>query len=352
GKVGQSLASMLEMRSAELREAYGLDLKVVAIVDRKGTAVSKKGVDISKALKVKRLKGSVSDMKGYGKPYLSALEALEEVDGDIVIEVTSTSLETGEPGLTHIMKALSLGRHVVTTNKGPLALSFSGLVDLAHKNGVSLRFSGSVGGAMPILEFAKRCLYGDKIESVRGVLNGTTNYILWSMSEKRLNLSEAVRKAQELGYAEENVLYDLEGLDTACKLVILANWAMGHKVSLRDVEVKGIRGVTLKDILDAEREGFAIKLIGSINRGIKVSPRRIPLKDPLCVDSAFNAVDFTCAYSGQHILIGRGAGGKETASSIIRDIVNVHRESNLSSPSKTFSELCVSDGRPTWCFVP
>ena len=331
GKVGQSLAEMLELRSTELREDYGVDLKVVAIVDRGGAAVSKTGIDITDALKVKRPAGSVSAMKDSGKPHLSALEVLEEVDGDIVVEATSTNLENGEPGLTHIKKALSLGRHIVTTNKGPLALSLPYLIDLSCKNKVSLCFSGSVGGAMPILEFAKRCLYGDKIESIRGVLNGTTNYILWRVAEKHVSLSEALKEARELGYTEENILYDLDGLDTACKLVILANSVMNRKVSLRDVEVKGIREISLQEVLNAKKEGFAVRLIGSINERITVSPEKFPVRDPLCVDSASNAVVFTCTCSGQHLLIGRGAGSKETASSVVRDIVNIAQECKLSS---------------------
>lgn len=337
GKVGQSLAEMLELRSAELRSNYGLDIKVLAIVDRGGATVSSAGVNLPKAVKTKRLMGSVSAMRDSGKLGLSALEVLEEVVGDIVVEITSTNLKAGEPGLTHIRKALSLGRHVVTTNKGSLALSLPYLIDLARKNGVFLRFSGAVGGAMPILDFAKRCLCGDKIESIRGVLNGTTNYILWRMAEEHLSASQALKEAQELGYTEENVLYDLDGLDAACKLVILANGIMNRKVSLKDVEIKGIREISLRDVLNTKKEGFAIRLIGSINNKIKVSPEKIPRKDPLCVDSALNAVAFKCAYSGKHILIGQGAGGKETACSIIRDIMDISQKCGQSLSLKKYS---------------
>jgi len=118
GRVGQSLAQLLDSAHADLKNNYGIDIKVVAIVDREGAAVSEQGIDLSKALSVKRLKGSVSAMKGSGRPDLSPLEVIEEEDGDIVVEATSTNLETGEPRLTHIEKALSSGRHVVTTNKG------------------------------------------------------------------------------------------------------------------------------------------------------------------------------------------------------------------------------------------
>jgi len=320
GKVGQSLAEMLSSRHNELRKNYGLSPKVVAIVDRGGAAVSKEGINLSEALNAKRIGGSVSTLKGCGKPDLRA------------VEVTSTNLETGEPGLTNIKKALTLGMHVVTTNKGPLALSLPSLVDLANKRGVLLRFSGAVGGTIPVLDFDETCLYGDQIESVRGVLNSTTNYILWRMAESHLSLSDALKEAERLGYAERNVSYDLNGLDTASKLVIIAYHVMKRKVSLKDVQVKGIKDITLKEILKAEKEGFAIRLIGSINKQIKVSPQKIRIEDPLCVDSVYNAVEFKCAYSGRHILIGPGAGAKETASSIIDDIVYISRKS-LNPPS-------------------
>jgi len=237
GKVGQSLAEMLKFRHEELRKNYGLNLKVVAIIDRGGAAISEKGISLSEALNAKKIGGSVSTLKDCGKPGLQALEVLEEVEGDVAVEVTPTNLETGEPGLSHIRKALTLGMHVVTTNKGPLALSLPSLVDSAKRKGVLLRFSGAVGSAIPVLDFAETCLYGDRIESIRGVLNGTTNYILW----------------------------------------------------------------------------------------------RIRVEDPLCVNSAFNAVEFKYAYSGKHIPIGPGAGAKETASSIINDIIHIFQK-RLNSP--------------------
>jgi len=322
---------MLKVRYDELRKNYGLNLKVVAIVDREGAAISEDGINLSEALNAKKNGGSVSTLKGCGKPNLQALEVLEEVEGDIVVEVTPTNLETGEPGLSYIKKALTLGMHVVTTNKGPLALSLPSLVELADRKRVFLKFSGAVGGAIPVLDFAKICLYGDRIESIRGVLNGTTNYILWRMSQGHLSLSEALKEAESLGYAERNVSYDLNGLDTASKLVIIAYQVMNRKVSLRDVQVKGINGITLREILEAKREGFAIRLIGSINKKITVSPQKIRIEEPLCVNSAFNAIEFKCTYSGRHVLIGPGAGAKETASSIINDIVHIFQK-RLNSP--------------------
>lgn len=324
GNVGQGLAETLTLRRRTLKNRYGLDFKVVAIVDCGGAAISEAGVDLIRALEVKRSLGSVSAIKSIGKPGLSAIEVIENLDGDIVVEVTSNNLESGEPGLTHIKRALTSGKHVATTNKGPLALDLPSLLDLAQRKGVILRFSGAVGGAIPILDFARSLLYGDEILSIQGVLNGTTNYILWSMSERHLTMDQAVAEAQSLGYAEKNISYDIDGLDTASKIVIIANYVMGLRISLRDVNIKGIRGVTPEDLLEAKRRGFTIRLIGFMNRNeVRVSPKEVPLNDPLSVSSNLNAVRVDCAYSGQHVVIGRGAGGRETASSVVRDIVTI-----------------------------
>jgi len=324
GNVGQGLAEILKLHGQMLKEKYELDLKVIAIVDRGGAAVSEAGIDLAEALKIKRLLGSVSAMKSIGKPALTAVEVIEELDGDIVVEVTSNNLETGEPGLTHIRKALVSGKHVVTTNKGPLTLALPQLLDLARRRNLKLRFNGAVGGAIPILDFMKECLYGDEILSIRGVLNATTNYILWSMSERGLTMEQAIAEAQRLGYTEENISYDIDGLDTASKLVIIANWVMGYRISLKDIDIRGIRGMSLEEVYNAKRRGSSIRLIGSISYdGIRVSPEEIPLEDPLCVSSNFNAVMIECAYSGRHLIIGQGAGGRETASSVVRDIVAI-----------------------------
>jgi homoserine dehydrogenase len=335
---------MLTSSSTWLRQRYGLDVDVVAIADRSGAAVSRKGIDLHKALYAKNKDGSVSTLNEIGRPHVSALAVLEEIAADIVVEVTSTNFQTGEPGITHIRKALSQGNHVVTTNKGSLAASFQQLTNLAERSQVSLSFGGAVGGALPVLDFAKKCLLSEEIESIRGVLNGTTNHILWSMAEKEIGMPQAIEEAQELGYAEENIHYDLEGLDTACKLVILANWIMDRKVSLKEVETRGIREISLEEILCARDEGFPIRLIGSIGKRLKVSPEKISSTDPLCVGRASNVVEFNCARSGQHLLIGRGAGGNETASSIIRDIVRISQENHSSSLGKDWGFSLLSKG--------
>ena len=149
------------------------------------------------------------------------------------------------------------------------------LTELANYNKVYLRFSGTVGAGTPVLEFAKNCLQGDRIVSIRGILNGTTNYILSEMDEKHISYDEALAAAQKLGFAEADPTMDVDGYDAAAKLVIMANWIMDRKVTIKDVKINGIRNVSAQDIEDASNRGRIIKLIGSIGETLKVEPTQI-----------------------------------------------------------------------------
>ncbi len=329
GVVGQSFLQLLTLRYNELASIYGLRPRIVAIVDRKGAAVDERGLDMKKMLKVKKEMGSVSKADDKGFLNLSAEEVIKKTEAEIVIEVTPTDIKSGEPGLTHIETSIKNGKHIITTNKGPLALALPALMDLAEYNGVYLRFSGTVGGGMPILDLGRKCLIADRIISIRGILNGTTNYILTEMSEKNIEFDEALRKAQELGYAEKDPSLDIDGFDTASKLVIMANWIMGKKVTLKDVKINGIRNITLKDLMDADKNGKTIKLIGSIDKELEVKPKEISKKDVLCVHGTFNAVTFVSEFAGEETIIGKGAGGMETASAILRDLIDI--KTNLSA---------------------
>jgi homoserine dehydrogenase len=192
---------------------------------------------------------------------------------------------------------------------------------LAEYNKVHLRFSGTVGGGTPVLDLAKRCLLGEKIVSVRGVLNGTTNHILTEMDEKHITFKQALEDAQKLGYAETDPSNDIDGIDTACKLVIIANWIMNKKVTLKDVKVQGIRDITLQHLENAAKKGHVVKLIGSISNTLKVAPTEIDRHDPMSVRGVLNAVTFVSEFAGEETIIGRGAGGTETASAVLRDLL-------------------------------
>ncbi|MEM3550153.1 MAG: homoserine dehydrogenase [Candidatus Bathyarchaeia archaeon] len=323
GVVGQCLTRIFINRSLELSSLYGFRPKVVAVVDRGGAAVNPRGLELERVLLVKRERGTVAAESSFGKPEMSAFDVIDSVEAEAFVEVSPTNVRDGEPGLSHIKSAFKYGLHVVTSNKGPLALALPVLTELAEHNNVYFRFSGSVGAGTPVLEFAKRCLFGDRILSVRGVLNGTTNFILTEMAERHSTFEQALERAKMLGYAEADPSMDIDGVDTACKLVIIANWVMGRKVTLKDVKIKGIRDVTVKNIEEAFKEESTIKLLGTIGEGLEVKPTWVSRKDPLCVSGTLNAVTFFSEFAGEQTIIGRGAGGVETASAILRDLLEI-----------------------------
>jgi len=329
GVVGQSLTNILLRRRSETVKDYGLNPKVVAIVYRGGAAINLKGLNLEKILALKKQKGTLAADHEFGHPKMSPLDVIESVEAEVIVEITPTNVKNGEPGLSHIKTAFKTGKHVVTTNKGPLALALPALTELADYNKVYLRFSGTVGGGTPVLELAKKCLLGDKIVAIRGILNGTTNYILTEMEEKRITFQQALEKAQKLGYAETDPSMDVDGTDPACKVVIMANWIMNKKFTLKDVDVHGIRGVTLQALEKAAKRGNTIKLVGSVDDSPKVAPTEISKHDPLCVSGILNAVTFVSEFAGEETIIGRGAGGMETASAVLRDLLDIKH--NLAS---------------------
>jgi homoserine dehydrogenase len=325
GVVGQGFAKILLHRKRELVNNYGFRPRVVAVVDKGGAATDSKGLDLEKMLSLKAEKGTVA-ASNFGLPSRSALDVIESIEAEAMVEVIPTNIEDGEPSLSHIKAAFRTGKHVVTTNKGPLALALPALTELAEHNNVCLRFSGTVGAGIPVLEFAKKCLMGDKIVSIKGILNGTTNYILSEMDEKHITFQEALKGAQELGYAEADPTMDIDGYDAAAKLVIMANWIMDKKVTLKDVKINGIRDVTLQALEDAAQRGSTIKLVGSIEENLKVEPIPISRHDPLAVNGPLNAVTFSSEFAGEQTIIGRGAGGLETASAILRDLIDIKQD--------------------------
>ena len=323
GVVGQSFARILLRRQAELIRNYGFHTKVVAIVDRGGAAVNPRGLNLEEMLSLKVEKGTVAASREYGRLDMPALDVIESVEAEAMVEATPTNVKDGEPGLSHIKTAFRTGKHVVTTNKGPLALALPVLTELAEYNKVYLRFSGTVGAGTPVLDLAKKCLLGDRIISIQGILNGTTNYILTEMDEKHITFQQALENAQKLGYAEADPSMDIDGIDAACKLVIMANWIMNKKVTLKDVSVQGIRNVTPQTLEEAAKKGCTVKLIGSINDDLKVMPTEISRNDPLSVRGVLNAVTFVSEFAGEETVIGRGAGGMETASAVLRDLLDI-----------------------------
>lgn len=334
GIVGQSFTKLLLSKLVDLSNLYGMKPRIVACVDNKGSAIDTSGLDIQRLLEIKKNKGTVGEYYNNKTSRLEPLQIIENIDAEIVLELTPTNLTDGEPGLSHITSAMKYGKNVITVNKGPLSVAFSSLIELANYNGIMFKFSGTVGGGTPILEFAKRCLKGDRIVSFKGILNGTTNFILSKM-EEGLTFKNALKDAQIKGYAETVPSLDIDGFDAAAKLVIMANWLMGMKVALEDVNRNGITKVKTQEVTKAIKKGNAIKLIASCeNKRLVVKPMEVSKLDPICVNGTLNSVTFSLEYAGNQTIIGRGAGGIETASAVLRDMIeireNIINEKNFS----------------------
>lgn len=312
GTVGQGFAELLEIKKQEIEREIG-EFKVVAIADSKSSISGE--FSISEAIEMKREKGCLRDSK-------KADEVIAEQDFDVLVEATHTKLDGGN-GLKYIREALKKGSHVITSNKGPLVADFDGLMELAEKKGVKVMYEATVGGAMPVVKLAKRYLAICSIESVRGILNGTCNYILSRMEEERLPYEQILSEAQELGIAEADPSYDVEGIDAAAKLVIIAN-TIGFKAKFEDVERVGIKSITPEAFTVAGEKGYTIRLIAEVSKeAIRVSPRLVPLSHPLAIKGTMNAAMFRTDTAGSIFVAGRGAGKEETASAMLSDLYDL-----------------------------
>ncbi|MFH1788131.1 MAG: homoserine dehydrogenase, partial [Candidatus Altiarchaeota archaeon] len=183
-------------------------------------------------------------------------------------------------------------------------------------------FEATVGGAIPVMNLMEYCLQVNEVKSAYGILNGTTNYVLSKMGEEGVALEAALKEAQALGYAEPDPTYDIEGVDSAAKVVILANALLGKNVSYSDMKVSGITEITSEAMELAKKQGYVIKLVGDVLR-LEVSPRLVQVSHPLNVSGSLNALMLNTDVAGDVTLIGRGAGARETSSSVVSDVLSI-----------------------------
>lgn len=339
GGVGQAFAEIIQDKQQELQQVHDLDVEIVAVSDvMKGAVYRREGLDIPHLLQCVKHMGSVetySKHKDIVKGW-SSLETIVQSEADVVIEVTYTDVKTGEPALTHCHKAFETGKSVITTNKGPVALAYTELLEKAEKCGVFLGFEGTVMSGTPALRLPLETLTGNNIKEIRGILNGTTNYILTSM-ENGMEYPEALQKAQSLGYAEADPTSDVEGYDVRYKTAILSNHVWGIPLTSDDIPCEGISKLTAEDIAEARRDGEKWKLIARIthngpgNVSASVKPERIKADDLLAgVSGATNAIVYECDLSGPIMLTGAGAGLKETGFSLLIDLIHYQKQKQLS----------------------
>jgi homoserine dehydrogenase len=329
GNVGQGFTQIVAERGEEIARQFGVEIKIVAVSDiQKGSLYDPGGLDPQALLQAvsdgKNLETLEAPNHGW-----NPLKTINETNADVVAEMTYTNLQTAEPASSHVAAALRAGKHVVTTNKGPVALKYEELSKLAQQNNVQLGVEGTVMSGTPSLHLGLDSLKAAGIHNVQGILNGTTNYILTRMAEGAA-YKEALEQAQQMGYAEADPTGDVEGYDAAGKVVIMANILMETPLRMSDVDRMGISHLSVKDIEEASSSGEKWKLIGTLSQEggevkASVKPVRLPLSHPLAsVDGATNAITYSTDLLGDVTLVGPGAGRLETGYALIVDLIALH----------------------------
>ena len=305
GTVGSGVLTVLEENTAEIEKKVGVPIHVSKILVRD----MKKAKELSEKY---QLTDKIEDI-------------VEDPEIDIVVELIGRE----HPAKEYIAAALEHKKNVVTANKDVLAKYGKELFPLAEENKVDFMFEASVGGGIPIIRPLKSCLAANKVTSVMGIVNGTTNYMLTKMSQENMDYADVLREAQEKGYAESDPTADVGGLDAARKLVILASIAFNTRIDLSDVLVEGIDGLDLCDIEHGKELGYAIKLLAiaknNAEHGLSVCvrPTMLPVFHPLAgVNDVFNAVFVHGNVLGDAMFYGSGAGKLPTASAVVADVVD------------------------------
>lgn len=325
GVVGQGLLEILRDKTAELK-AVGFEATVVAVATRsKGTLYNPQGLDINQLL------AAAGDFRQY--PDAAGLERGTDIpvlikgcNADVLVECSNTDLQTGQPALDYCYTAFDSDKHVVLANKGPVAVAYNALVAQAAAAGKLLRFEATVMAGTPSIRLAMQALQGCVIREARGILNGTTNYILTQM-EGGMSYAEALAQAQQLGYAEADPAGDVEGWDAAGKVIILARALFNSSITFKDMDVKGITGITADDVREAAAAGEKWKLVARVTaEGGSVQPMRVKLSNPLAaVSGATNAITYSTDLLGDVTLVGAGAGRLQTGFGLLSDLLDIKR---------------------------
>ena len=332
GNVGQGLAQILVDKKQFYQQAFNTEFVIVAVCDFvKGSLYNPEGLAIQDLLSTVDKGSSLEDIDGPVKGW-DALTTIAQSNADIIIELAHTDLKTGEPALSHMIACFESNKHFVTTNKGPVALHYKTLKALSAKHGLLFGIEGTVMSGTPTLHLGKELLMAANIQSIEGILNGTTNYMLMRM-EAGLDFSTALKEAQEEGYAEADPSGDVDGFDAAAKVVILANLLMDADLSINDIQRTGMSSLRVADINQAKSNNRCWKVLGHVSKNPDgdftawVKPIEIDRSHALAnVSGATNAITFSTELMGDVTLIGTGAGRIETGYAVIEDILSIAKQ--------------------------
>lgn len=329
GTVGQGVAELLMDKSDFLAKEKGMEFSVVGIFDKElgGGVYRPQGIDLEEALETIRSGGNLSQVRGENLDE-DPSGFIQKAEAEVMVEMTYTDIKTAEPATSYIRSAFEGNMHVVTTNKGPVALNYRDLSAHAAEEGLEFLFEGTVMSGTPLIRVIQEDLTASNIREVKGILNGTTNYIL-SRMEEGLSYQKALEKSQELGYAEAEPEADVRGWDALAKVTILANVIFEANQNPFDYPCEGITEVSANDIVRVKDQGKRIKLIartwmeGNFVKA-SVKPEEVDFSHPLAgVMGAFNALTITTEDIGEMTIVGHGAGQRETAYSVLMDLMKI-----------------------------
>lgn len=307
GTVGGGCLDILSNHKQDFLRHFGIDLELTRVCSRDPQAAASRGLqDI------------------FTTDYH---DVINDPEIDIVVELI------GGTGVAKsvIVEALQAGKHVVTANKAIMATSGEEIMDLAEEKDLEIAFEASVGGGIPIIDPLKHSLIANRIDSIMGIVNGTTNYMLTRMDEDSLDYDAALKEAQERGFAEADPTADVDGLDAAAKIAILASIAFNSRVTMDQVYTEGIRRISPVDLANAHDSGYVVKLVAHARRGesgvdVRVHPTMIPEDHQLAtVNGVFNAIFVEGDAVGQTMFFGEGAGAGPAASAVMGDVLEVAR---------------------------
>lgn len=332
GTVGKSFLTLLDSEKERIWKEYQLAFLIVAASDSKGSVICEQGLPINKLMTIKWDTGSVAHYPDFGIKNMSALEMIETTSADLVIEASPANLTDGQPALSHIIRALQLGKHVVSANKAPLVLAWAELEALTKKNEKKLRFGAAASAGLPVLELGAFLGQNGEILEFSTVVNATSQYVLDQM-EHGNTFDEAIRKAQEKGFAETDPSIDILGWDTAMKTLILANSFLGTALHLKEVTPVGITNLTHEEITTAVAMQETWRLVGRVYQTgeewkVTVEPQKISFKHPLASGEWRDKIIWIKTRNyGDQIHISKGGTGKGTAATILTDILEIVRNS-------------------------
>lgn len=332
GSVGWHVANLLTRREERYRQEYNAEVRLVAVAKSQSGLYDRSGLDLADLERFRNashLQNREGGSEGKTLAECTGPDFVKQAEIDVLIEAGPTNFVTGEPGLSYIRTALENSIHAIAISKGALVLDYSGLASLARANGVMLKISGATAAALPTIDLMHYNLAGCEIRSISGIFTGTTNFILTHMLEEEKSFDEAVYLAQQMGIAEPDPSFDVQGWDTACKLTILANAVFGTSLKLDDIVREGIGPVAPEMVKEWREQAVVPKLVGRIERtaeGViaQVKTEYVSSDHPFAqVKGTTKAIRVETDVMGDFLVVGGKSDPQAAAAAALKDFEHI-----------------------------